>query len=195
MNKVTHTLIAILALAFGLGANASTNTINKLMVDTTRQILLTDVETFGLHLKEGDQSSYKLNIGGFINGSMELTVKSVQADEVVINQNMDLGFLGKQNCDETINPNTGEVKKMVCNGQDQKQDTGDIELIDSKEDTITVPAGTFTCMYIKAKIKKDNSEVEQWVNPKQVPVFGMVKMIAPSQIGKLTVELSSFKKN
>jgi hypothetical protein len=108
---------------------------------------------------------------------------------------MDLGFAGKQDCDEVIDSTTGAVKSMVCNGQNQNPgDASDVEVIDSKEDTITVPAGTFTCLYIKAHSKSQNADIEQWANPKLVPVMGLVKALAPSQIGQVTVELTSFKK-
>ena len=107
-----------------------------------------------------------------------------------------MGFLGKQNCEMTINPQTGETKKFVCNGQEQNADQGQVEVIDSKEDTITVPAGTFTCLYIKAKstAQGQTNEIQQWANPKLVPVMGMVKTIAPSQMGEVNLELTSFKK-
>lgn len=182
------------ALVLGLGTLASASDLATMIAKNVHQMFASVDPQAGLHFVVGDQASYKLNLGGFLNGTMVMTVKSVKQDEVVITQDMDLGFQ-KQSCEETLNPNTGELKKLVCNGQEQNQDQGEIELVDSKEDKITVPAGTFECLYIKAKLKKDNSEVEQWVNPKQIPVFGMIKMIAPSQIGKMTVELSSFKKN
>jgi hypothetical protein len=40
-----------------------------------------------------------------------------------------------------------------------------------------------------------DTTAEQWVNPKQVPVMGMVKIIAQSQMGPVTAELTSFKRN
>jgi hypothetical protein len=185
--------LAILSLAFGLSAQAST--INNVVSDLSVQLLSNDVSAQGFNFKVGDQASYTLNMASFIKGGMVMTVKAVADEEVVISQDMDLGFLGKQACEETINPHTGEVKKMVCNGQEQNQEAGDFEVIDTKEDTVKVPAGTFTCLYIKAKNKADNTEAEQWVNPKEVPVFGLVKMKTQSQMGPVQVELKSFKKN
>jgi hypothetical protein len=98
-----------------------------------------------------------------------------------------------QNCEMVMNPNTGETTKFECNGQAQDPgDASDIEVIETKEDTVKVPAGTFVCLYIKAKTQ--GQEVQQWINPKEVPVMGMVKSIMPSQMGEVTVELASFKK-
>jgi hypothetical protein len=185
----------IAALALTVSTFASATTINQVVFDTSLKIL-SDVVTQGpFHFVVGDQTNYKMNIGGFINGTMSITVKTVADDEVVLAQDIDMSFLGKQACEQTFNPNTGAVKKIVCNGQEQKPSDGSFEMIENKEDTVTVPAGTFTCLYVKAKNTKDNSEIEQWINPKAIPVMGMAKMIAPSQIGKMTVELTSFKRN
>jgi hypothetical protein len=122
-----------------------------------------------------------------------MSVKSIDSTSVVLGQDLDIGFLGKQSCEVTMDVNTGEQKSIVCNGQAQQPPSAsDIELIEQKEDTVTVPAGTFTCVYIKAKTQ--GQIVQQWVNPKEVPVMGMVKSIVPSQVGDMTLELTSFKK-
>lgn len=145
--------------------------------------------------KVGDSASYKLNMGGFINGSMVMTVKSYDAQGLLITQDMDLGFAGKQNCEMLIDPGTGKTKSLVCNGQNQDVGENNVEIIETKEATVTVPAGTFQAIYIKAKNNSDNSEIQQWVNPRDVPVFGLIKTIAPSQLGEVTIELTSFKRN
>ena len=60
---------------------------------------------------------------------------------------------------------------------------------------VTVPAGTFDTIYIKIKDKANNDQIsEQWVNPRDIPLSGMVKSLADSQLGKVTIELTSFKK-
>jgi hypothetical protein len=50
-------------------------------------------------------------------------------------------------------------------------------------------------LHIIAKNTKDNSEINQWANPKLVPVSSLIKAVTPSQIGTMTVELTAFKKN
>lgn len=148
-----------------------------------------------LNLKVGDTANYKLNLGSLINGSMVMKVTEVAPEQVTISQDMDLGFAGKQSCQIKLNPNTGETTSLVCNGQNQKPgDRGDIELIETKEDTVTVPAGTFRCVYIRARQKSQNQEIQQWAAPREVPVFGMVKSLAPSQMGEVKIELKSFQK-
>jgi hypothetical protein len=184
----------ILALGFMVSVSANATNITNLVHDINSQIL-SDIQTQGVfNWKVGDTTSYSIDMS-IIKGTMVMAVKDVQADAVTFTQDMDLGFAGKQACEMIINPNTGETKKMTCNGQDQSTDgAGEIEVVDQKEDTVTVPAGTFTCLYIKAKQKKDGSIVEQWINPKLIPVLGMAKTIAPSQFGPVTIALTSFKR-
>ena len=47
--------------------------------------------------------------------------------------------------------------------------------------------------YLKVKDKTNNQLSEQWVNPRDIPLSGMLKTLADSQMGKVTVELTSFK--
>ena len=186
----------LIASVIALGSVAQANTVAEMVAQSSMNAFFsTEVEAQGFNFKVGDSANYKMDMG-FIKGTMAMTVKTVAADEVVIGQDMDLGFMGKQNCEMTINPQTGETKKMICNGQEQqKGNKDDVELVESKEDTVTVPAGTFTCLYIKAKQKSQNVMIEQWVNPKEIPVFGLAKTIAPTQMGQMVIELTSFKRN
>lgn len=149
----------------------------------------------GFTFHEGDQANYKMNIASFINGTMSMTVTAVTADSVTMEQKVDM--MGQaQSCISIMNPNTGEIKSITCNGQAQNPPAaGDIEVIETKEDTVTVPAGTFQTLYVKAKQKSQNQEIEQWINPKLIPVGGMVKMNTGTQLGPMTAELTSFKKN
>lgn len=183
----------ILALSMALSFSANAGTINTLVADINAAILH-DVEAQSpFNWKVGDQATYALNMGGFIKGSMVMGVKEVTSDKLVLTQDMDLGFMGKQSCEITMNPNTGETSSFVCNGQAQDPNQGGaIELIEQKEDTVKVPAGTFVCVYIKAK--QGENIIQQWVNPREVPVMGLVKTLAPSQMGEVKVELVSFKR-
>lgn len=191
-------MIRALALVTSLlvGSFATAATLTDVIARTGQTIVMSDVSPAGLNFKKGDEANYNLNMS-IVKGSMKMLVMDIVADGVWIQQLVDLGFAGKQDMQQLIDPNTGEIKKLIVNGKEQAPPkTGDIEVIDSKEDTVTVPAGTFTCLYIKAKVTQDGkaSEAQQWVNPKAVPVFGMVKMITQSQLGPVTVELLSFKR-
>jgi hypothetical protein len=149
-----------------------------------------------VQFKVGDTASYSLKIASFINGTMKMTVTSITSSALVIEQDADLGSAGKQNCQETLNPNTGALIKMMCNGQDEtNQAGGNIQVEQENNQTITVAAGTFACLYIKAKQTSDNSEVELWSDTKDVPVFSMVKSNEPTQMGTAVLELTSYHRN
>ncbi len=184
----------ILALGFIVSVSANATNLTALAHDINTQIL-SGVQMQGVfNWKVGDTTTYNLDMT-IIKGTMTMAVKDVQPDAVTFTQDMDMGMAGKQSCEMIINPNTGETKKLTCNGQDQSTGgAGDVTVVDQKEDTVTVPAGTFTCLYIKAQQKKDNSVVEQWINPKLIPVLGMAKTIAPSQFGAVTIVLASYKR-
>lgn len=185
--------VIVMALGLALSTTAMSSPIQGLVANLNQGIF-SEVEAEAFNWKVGDTSSYDMN-AGFVKGSMVMTITSINGNEVIINQKLDLGFLGKQDCDATIDASNGQTTKLVCNGQEQQRpDQGDIELVDMKEDKITVPAGTFDCIHIVAKNKKDNSEINQWANPKLIPVSGLIKAVTPSQLGKVTVELKSFKK-
>lgn len=185
----------IAMLDFAASVTASATTISEVSYLAAQTVLSEGNQAAGFNFHQGDKASYSLNISSFINGTMDISVKSVATDEVVLQQ--DVNAMGQaQSCTETINPNTGAVKSMVCNGQNQDAgNAGDYEVVESKEQSVTVPAGTFDTLYIKAHNKKDNNDVEQWINPKLIPVLGMAKMSAPTQMGQMVVELTSFKKN
>ena len=188
-----RTTVALLALV--VAGSASATTITEVSQIAAQAVLSNGAENAGLVFHQGDQASYNLDISSFMKGTMSMTVKSVAADAVVIDQ--DMAIMGQnQSCEETINPNNGTISKMVCNGQAQNPgDNSQIEVVDSKEASVTVPAGTFDTLWIKAHNKKDNTDIQQWINPKLIPVMGLVKMQAPTQMGEMNVELTSFKKN
>jgi len=192
-------MIRALALATSLFVGSfafAAPTLTDVMVRAAQNAVMSDVDSMAFNLKKGDEANYNVNMS-IIKGTMKMLVMDIVSEGVWIQQLMDLGFAGKQDVQTLIDPNTGEVKKMIVNGKEQAPPAaGTTEIIESKEDTVTVPAGTYTCLYVKAKVTQDGkaSEAQQWINPKQVAVFGMVKMITQSQLGPVTVELTSSKR-
>ncbi len=148
----------------------------------------------GLSWKVGDENNYKLNMGGFLNGTMKMSVREVGADGIWLVQDVDL-MIQKQKIEVLVDPNTGAIKKMIVNGKEQEPPKSQIEIVEQKEDKITVPAGTYDAIYLKIKDKAQNDAIsENWVNPRDIPLSGMLKSLADSQLGKVTIELTSFKK-
>ncbi|MDG0814881.1 DUF3108 domain-containing protein [Bdellovibrio svalbardensis] len=189
------TLIAVLGFAFALNAQAAPS-IQDTLVHVQANVIM-EAQTMGLDWKVGDTSNYDLNIGGFIKGSMVMSVDSIGADGIWMNQDADLGFAGKQKIQTLIDANTGEIKKVIANGQEQQVPKQDLEIIDTKEEKITVPAGTFDSIHVTARDKasSDKGEINVWLNPQVVPVGGTLKQTAPTQFGTMTLTLKSFKKN
>ncbi len=146
----------------------------------------------GLNWKVGQENNYKLNIGGFLNGTMKMYVREIIADGIWLIQDIDLS-IQKQKVEVLLDPNTGAIKKMIVNGKEQEPPKADYELVEQKEARITVVAGTFDAIYLKVKDKTNNQLSEQWVNPRDIPLSGMLKTLGDSQMGKVTVELTSFK--
>ncbi len=151
------------------------------------------VTTQALNWKVGQENNYKLSIGGFLNGTMKMWVREIIADGIWMVQDVDLS-IQKQKIEVLIDPNTGAIKKMLVNGKEQAPPKPDFELVEQKEDRVTVPAGTYDAIYLKVKDNANNGQIsEQWVNPRDIPLSGMLKSLADSQLGKVTIELTSFK--
>jgi hypothetical protein len=126
-------------------------------------------------------------------GTMDFTVREEVKEGFWIDQNIDGGFMGKNKVESLIDRNTGEVLRVIVNGQEQDPpEAPNQEIEEMKEDNITVPAGTFDVVYVRIKDLDKNQTQEAWLNPSEIPVSGMVKTIAPSNFGPITLELTGF---
>jgi hypothetical protein len=154
-------------------------------------LIQSQVSATALKWKVGDKADYKM-AGGILNGSVKSFVREDLGSEIWVQQDMDMGFLGKQKVEILFDKATGQVKKLLANGQEQSlPDTSNIEIVETKEASVTVPAGTFDAIYAKIKDKSNGQIQEAWINPQEVPINGMVKAIADSQFGKITQELTA----
>lgn len=143
----------------------------------------------------GDAANYKISIGGFINGTMNSFVREEVTEGFWIQQDMDLGFMGKQKVEMLID-HAGQPLQILVNGEKQELPSqDDTEIIEMEESEVTVPAGTFEAIYVKMLNKKDNSESEAWINPQEIPVMGLLKQVATSQFGPVNVELTDYEKH
>lgn len=147
--------------------------------------------TLGLKWKIGDTADYSLD-AGFISGTIHSFVRDDNGTEIWVQEDMDLGFAGKQKIEILFDKATGQVKKLLADGKEQTlPDASKMEVVEQKEDTVTVPAGTFQAIYVKIKNKDDGKIQEAWINPKEVPINGMLKVLADSQFGQVKQELTS----
>jgi hypothetical protein len=165
------------------------------MVSSLQQQTMSQAHAYGLNWTVGDNCHYDMVMGSFMKGTMEIVVREKNDEGYWLDQNLDLGFMGKQKISLLIDPNTGAVKKVIVNGkEEQPPEQGDVEVIEVKEAKITVPAGTFDAVYFRAKDKKQNQEIQQWANPKLIPIMGLIKSVSPSQMGEIVNELTSFER-
>ncbi len=147
-----------------------------------------------LDWKVGEAADYQIRMG-FIPGSMTMLVREEVFEGFWLEQNMDLGFLGKNKVELLIDKRDGSVLQMIVNGEKQEvPEQGNMEIEDMKEDRITVPAGTYDCIYLRIRDLDKNETSEMWINPSEVPIAGLVKQVAPGPIGNVTVELTKFRK-
>lgn len=185
-------LIAAAVLAVSVTSHAYTTVAEAVFVTQLPHIQGVIV-TQGLNWKVGQENNYKLSMGGFLNGTMKMFVREIGADGIWMVQDIDLS-IQKQKVEVLIDPNNGQIKKMLVNGKEQEPPKTDFEIIDQKEDHITVPAGSFDTIYIKVKDNANKGQItEQWVNPRDIPLSGMAQSKSDSQFGKVTIQLTSFK--
>ena len=187
-------MLLVAAMLF-IGAQVSAMDIQPVMEIVKAQGLLDqNVKPMGLEWKVGDNTQHNINMG-FIQGTMDSKVREETSQGFWMEQNVDLGFMGQQLVEIHINKNTGEIIEMIVNGQKQTPpDQGNQEIVDMQEASITVPAGTFDCVYLKIRDNSNNQESQAWLNPTVIPMTGMIKMIQPSQFGEVVVELTGFQK-
>ncbi len=112
----------------------------------------------------------------------------------------EMSILGQnQKTEALIDRANGQTLELIVNGE--KQDVGgddsQMEIIEQYETEVTVEAGTFECFYIKAKITQGNQtqELEAWINPIDVNLDGMLKVVVQSQLGPVTMTLTEFGQN
>lgn len=144
----------------------------------------------GLNWHIGDKANYSLDIGGFIKGTSNNFVREDTGTDFVMEQDMVL--MGQnQKIEAWVNKSNGQIDKLLANGQEQSVPKSDVEIVDTHEDHITVAAGAFDCIYAKIRDKSDGKITEAWINPKAVPMTGVLKALADSQMGKVDQEATS----
>jgi hypothetical protein len=173
---------------------ANTNSMSGFIVEAQVASIQENVVALAPNWKVGDENNYKLNLGGFLNGTMKMFIREIGADGIWMVQDVDL-VIQKQKAEILIDPNTGEIKKILVDGKEQTIPASDIEIVEQKEATVTVPAGTYPAIYLKIKDNANKGAIsENWINPRDIPISGMLKSIQDSQLGKMTIELTSFIK-
>ena len=165
-------LIAIAALV-GFSAPAQAN----VDVHAMQVTAMVQAQYFsGLNWKTGDTADYKVDMG-FIQGSSHNFVREETATGFWMQQDVDL-MIQKSKVEALLNKSTGQIEKLLVNGQDQSVPKNNMEVVEMKESHVDVAAGSFDCIYAKLRDKGDGKITEAWINPQAVPMSGMLKAIA-----------------
>ncbi len=177
-------------LAFGALANAGDALTLSVVKAFQKQVAVEAGINAMLDWKVGEQASYNLD-AGFIQGTMVMKVREEITEGFWLDQ--DISVMGQAiKAEILIDKNTGEILQLIVNGQKQEIPKQNVEIVETKEAEITVPKGTFKCIYARIKDLDSGDESELWINPQVVPIMGMIKTIQPSQMGTVTLELTDF---
>jgi len=186
-----RTLIATAALMLGFQAHAALSPVELSALTSATVPTVTDIP-----LNVGDSTDYNLT-GGIMQGTAHVFVRESTADGIWVEQDVNINLFGQQQQEKIealYDKNTGKVLKLLANGQEQQiPDPSKMKVVETRQEDVTVPKGTFHCMFLKIHDEDKNTDTQTWIT-KDVPVGGMVKTISPSQIGDITLELTDFVK-
>ena len=153
---------------------------------------------FLINWKVGDGANYNVTMAQLpIPGTMAKSVTKDENDGTLwFNETIDL-VIQKQSVDVQIDKTTAKILKELVNGQEQTVDNTPPTVISQDYGSVTVPAGTFKAIHIKAKAQSQGQDVEmeEWANPKDTCMDGSIKTIMTTQGQTITMEMTNFKKN
>lgn len=188
MLKSLTVLAAVLVISVGVQAAPTIAQLTQPVLDAAARS--TAVSTLGLKWKIGDAADYNIS-AGFFSGTVHAYVREDNGTEIWVQQDMSISG-SNQKVEIQFDKASGQVLKVLADGKEQTlPDASQMEIVDQKEDSVTVPAGTFKAIYVKIKNKSDGKIQEAWINPQDVPMNGMIKVLADSPFGKVTQELTA----
>lgn len=193
MNPINSLKLALgLSLAAAVGAGTTAHA-EIPSLGTQDIVALTQVAPLNLiNWKVGDRMEYQVSMG-FLGkfGAMTKFVDREEGDTIWLHQEIDLKFQ-KQIVDVQMSRVDGRIIKMIQDGKEVQVPNDKLEVISQDYGDVTVPAGTFAAVHIVAKTAQV-SKIEIWANPADTVMDGALKQIMATQIGELTLELTSFK--
>jgi hypothetical protein len=161
------------------------------------QDLLRSVSTLSLiNWKVGDSQDYKVVLSGF---GMEGTLAKVATKEenngtaIWVKNEMKLPIMNDTQ-EILFDRNTAKVLKYIHNGKEEQLPDDKIEIVETKNEEVTVPAGTFKSTHVIAK-SKQVKQIDIWINPRDISLDGAAKMFMDQGQVKITMELTKFTKN
>lgn len=143
----------------------------------------------------GDTNNYRLTVSvmrGAAHGTLKQYVLTKTPESAWVGQ--DIQILGSRHKAQALVDRNGKVTRLIVDGTEQPlPEESAIEVIETKETTVTVPAGTFEAIYFDVREIATNKTNQVWVNAKAVPIGGVIKVHSTKK-GDVTTELTSFIK-
>ncbi len=189
--------LGLLVSAQSLQAKVAPSSVPAIAMKALMQADLAESAANLINWKVGDYQDLQIEfVFGGGDGSKVATKEDKERNAIWLETNMTI--MGqKQKTEALFDRATAEVLELIVNGQ--KQDPkeggdGEVEIIEQSETKVTVPAGTFECIYIKAKTKSQGQEmiVQLWANPIDVTLDGVLKLSAETAFGDLVISLKKF---
>ena len=138
----------------------------------------------------GDYCDMNISLQGMPLGTIHKEAMSNEGNAVWLKQSMSGGMIGNQVVEVLIDRATGKTLKMKQNGQEKPVPDEKIEIIDQETATITVPAGTFETIHIRAR--SSQGPLELWANPQAIKLDGAAKMTMQANGMPIAMELTKF---
>jgi hypothetical protein len=159
---------------------------------TSYSILINRQAQKPIHWKVGDTNTYYLQYGlaglDLIESVNKINQEGLWVQQVAYHAGQKV-----QVVDILYDQNNGSIKKILLDGKQQSvSDYNNNEVIEHKQDTVTVPAGTFDCHYMLLKNKKSGKLSKVWLNPEISSIGGLLRL-QDSSTAKLS--LKSFIRN
>lgn len=180
--------------AAGAGATASASDCG-LGKKFLTQLHATLAQTGDMNLidwKVGDSLNHDIKLASFPLGTSHKEVYKDEGDALWFRQTMVM--MNNNDISEIlISKANGQILKFIRNGKEEEIPESNIEIIEQKHTSVTVPAGTFEVIYIKAK-SDDSDSIEIWLNPRDIAMDGAAKQAVATQMGTVTLELTAQKK-
>jgi len=139
----------------------------------------------------GDEASFDLDMGFLGKGSVFKKATKEEGNAIWIVTDAKTP-MGAQKAEALVARDTGEILKLIVDGKEQKVEEPDLEIISKDAQEITVPAGTFKTVHLVVKDNKSGSDMEVWINPRDIPLGGQVKSIIKRGFLTVTMVLKSF---
>lgn len=187
MKKLTLFVTALMAVV-GFSAQASNESL-------ALQLALSQVSASPIsnviNWKIGEYQDLNLSIQSMPLGTMHKEAISEEGNGIWLKQTVSGSMIGNQVVEILLDRADGHIIKMKQNGQEQAPPTDKLEIIDQETATVTVPAGTFETIHIRAKSQQAGN-IELWANPQAITLDGTAKMTMQAQGMPVLIELTKF---